>query len=286
MVDEHTDTALIEEDEIDLYDIFLILKRRSRLILSIFLIAVLATGIISFIMTPVYRSSFLIKGPVIFYGNNRPAPVISPEESEKLIEKLNKAVEEKTIAHLSDLLKISANNAMKLISLDTNTPADRWKNFIEIVIEIKDPTLIVSIKDGIVGYLNRNEYYKERITLTRTNMIRRKQGMQAKITEIDEFKNILTEQIKSGEMNNLGFNPMVMERDVINLRQELNDIEDRIQLLRGFEVVVEPFISAKPVKPKKILNMAVAGIISLFIGILLAFFMERLEKSRNCLNQK
>jgi LPS O-antigen subunit length determinant protein (WzzB/FepE family) len=285
MLEKYTDSTNVEDDEIDLYDIFLVLKKRSRFILSVFLITVLAAGIVSFIMTPVYNSSFIIKGPVIFFANNRTAPLISTEEQGKLIDELNNAVKEGMIAHIADLLKISADNAMKIRLLYTKIPKDSWKNYIEIVMEIEDPTIIVSIKDGINGYLNRNEYVSERQNLTRSNLIRRKKEIQKKINEIDEFKNILTAQIKQGKRENLGFNPMVMERDVINLRQELNDIEDKIQLVKGFEIMVEPFIPEKPAKPRKILNIAAAGIISLFFGVLLVFFMEWKEKSRKRVNK-
>jgi len=78
---------------------------------------------------------------------------------------------------------------------------------------------------------------------------------------------------------------MIMARDVINLRQELNGIKDRIQLLRGFEVVIEPYIPEAPAKPNKILNVATAGTISLYFGALLAFFMEWLEQGRKQVNK-
>ena len=280
MANENNGTVPIEDDEITLHELLLILKKKSLIISSIFLITVFAAAIISFIITPVYRSSIVIKGPVTSYNITPQASVISTDESGKLINVLINAVEEKNTAELSSLLKISDNNAKQIVSFDTILPTDPLKNFIEIIIEVEDPSLIATIKDGIIRYLNENKYVNERITLIKTNLNRRKQEMHDKINEIVKFKNILTKQIKSGKVNNLGFNPMLMERDIINLRQELNDIEDKIHLLRGFEVVVEPFIPKNPAKPKKIQNMAVAGIISLFFGVLVAFFMEWLEKNK------
>ncbi len=43
------------EREVDLYELFLIIKRKWKLILSIFLVSVLLTGIISFLSPPLYR---------------------------------------------------------------------------------------------------------------------------------------------------------------------------------------------------------------------------------------
>ena len=46
----------IEEDEIDLYELWLTLKKRKKVILGLFFVATILTAIISFIMTPIYKS--------------------------------------------------------------------------------------------------------------------------------------------------------------------------------------------------------------------------------------
>ncbi|WP_457640405.1 GumC family protein [Persephonella sp.] len=45
-----------EEDEIDLYELWLTIKKRKKLIIGLFLFITISTAIISFILTPVYRS--------------------------------------------------------------------------------------------------------------------------------------------------------------------------------------------------------------------------------------
>jgi uncharacterized protein involved in exopolysaccharide biosynthesis len=58
-------------------------------------------------------------------------------------------------------------------------------------------------------------------------------------------------------------------------------IEQTLKRLKGVEMVENPYISKNPVKPKIKMNVAIASITSLFIGVFLAFFMEYVERMRN-----
>jgi len=51
--------------------------------------------------------------------------------------------------------------------------------------------------------------------------------------------------------------------------------------VEGLRIIQEPYVSSKPVKPKKRQNIAIAGFSSLFLGIFSAFFIEFLKKQRN-----
>ncbi len=46
-----------DDDEIDLYELWLTIKKRKKVIIGLFLFSVIATAIISFIMTPIYRTT-------------------------------------------------------------------------------------------------------------------------------------------------------------------------------------------------------------------------------------
>jgi succinoglycan biosynthesis transport protein ExoP len=48
----------------------------------------------------------------------------------------------------------------------------------------------------------------------------------------------------------------------------------------SFTVVAPAFPPEKPVQPRKMLNMAVAGVLGLMIGVFLAFFLHYWETSK------
>ena len=81
-----------------------------------------------------------------------------------------------------------------------------------------------------------------------------------------------------------------LEKEISNLESTLKTLEDsylELQMVSvlnseeaSFTVVSPAFPPEKPVQPKKILNMAIAGVLGLMIGIFLAFFLHYWETSR------
>ena len=57
-------------------------------------------------------------------------------------------------------------------------------------------------------------------------------------------------------------------------------VEQTLKRLKGIEMITQPNISSKPVKPKKRQNVMIAGVVGLLASIMLAFFMEFLEKNK------
>ncbi|MFX0196257.1 MAG: GNVR domain-containing protein, partial [Candidatus Hodarchaeota archaeon] len=50
--------------------------------------------------------------------------------------------------------------------------------------------------------------------------------------------------------------------------------KERKNFAKPIEIIQEPTVSYKPVKPKKLLNTAIAGILGLFISVFASFFVE------------
>ncbi len=277
------------EEEIDLYELCLILRRRFKLIAGVFIIAVLVTAVISFLLPPVYRGSFIIRVPMISAsqtssifngGPNTRIPLINPNEAVNLIENLDRLRKEDQIRKLSDALGISDEKIGALVELTANVPRD-VKDSIEVVIDVGSPVLINDFKDGILGFLNENQYAKKRISLRKASLLSLREEIKNNISEVEAVKKLVSNQIKENESKELGFNPIDMDKEVIIFKQMLRNVENDIKLLKGFEIVIEPVISDKPVRPKKVLNVAIAGTLSLFLGVFLAFLLEWLNRNRS-----
>ena len=81
-----------------------------------------------------------------------------------------------------------------------------------------------------------------------------------------------------------------LEREISNLESTLKTLEDsylELQMVSAldpeeasFTVVAPAFPPEKPVQPRKMLNMAVAGVLGLMIGVFLAFFLHYWETSK------
>ena len=76
--------------------------------------------------------------------------------------------------------------------------------------------------------------------------------------------------------------------DIKNLKKEMEQEKSGLErlkttknLISNVRMVQKPEVSFNPVAPKKKLNIAIAGVLGLFLGILLAFFQEYWEGSQN-----
>ncbi len=276
------------EEEVDLYELCLILKKRFKLIAGVFITAVFVTVVISFLLPPVYRGSFIIRVPMIPETQTRNifneelnarVPLIKPKEAVSMIENLDKLRKEEQTRKLSDTLGLSDEKVGALVELTANAPRD-VKDYIEVVIDVGSPVLINDFKDAILGFLNENQYANKRISLRRASLLSLREELENNISEVEAVKNLVNNQIKRNQTKELGFNPIDMDKDVMIFKQMLMDVENEIKLLKGFEIVVEPVVTDKPVRPKKVLNVAIAGIVSLFLGVFLAFLLEWLHRNR------
>jgi hypothetical protein len=136
-----------------------------------------------------------------------------------------------------------------------------------------------------VQYLNQNQYLNERITLLKENNIHLKEEIESKIQGMEAFKNVILTKVKDGRNIYLGFNPLQLDEEIINLKQKVIELENLIKLLKGVEVTVEPDVPFKPIKPQTLKNVAIAGLLSLLGGIFLALFIEWFEKQKLRVNE-
>lgn len=257
------------DDEIDLYDLILVLKRRYRIVLGLFLVAVLASGAASFLQPPVYESSLIVRTPLIF-----------PAETEKLIKGLNGLLEEDNYTEFSKTLGIPEEAARGMVSLKAKSPHRQDEDYVEISLEVKDTGIIHTLNQGILHYLNETPYLKERLAIKRENLEHLKKEILDKIDKIEKLSAAVVDHIEKGRIKDIGFNPIGLDKGIIALRQQLKDLDDKLELLRGYEVAVEPIVSQKPVRPRKALNVAAAAAGSLFFGVFLALFVDWWERKR------
>ena len=92
---------------------------------------------------------------------------------------------------------------------------------------------------------------------------------------LDTYRKLLT----GGKLTPVGFNPVELNKRISDIKLEKLAVEQAIQRLKGgIEIANQLYIMDKPVKPRIKMNVALSGIVSLFLGIFLSFFLEYVEK--------
>jgi len=78
----------------------------------------------------------------------------------------------------------------------------------------------------------------------------------------------------------LGVQINSLNTNIESLNAQINALKASLDEIKPTQVIKSPTVSEKPVKPNKKLNIAIAGILGLFVGVFLAFSQEWWEKSK------
>ena len=71
-----------------------------------------------------------------------------------------------------------------------------------------------------------------------------------------------------------------LKTNIESLNAQINSLRASLDEIKPTQVVKSPTVSASPIKPRPLLNIVIAAILGLFIGVFLAFFQEWWEKSK------
>ena len=71
-----------------------------------------------------------------------------------------------------------------------------------------------------------------------------------------------------------------IKTSIESLNAQINALKASLDEIKPTQVIKSPTVSEKPVKPNKKLNIIIAGILGLFVGVFLAFSQEWWEKSK------
>ncbi len=254
------------EDEIDLYELWLKLKKRWRVILFTTL-SFLFLALLYIILTPkVYESSFVVKIPTA-----EDKPILSPRETTKYIRYLEELIKARKYDKLSKALNMKeVENILSIKGREIRGVKDS----LEISVEVRDPELIPPLAKAILRYLNDNEFIKSHLRRKREALTFRKRALEEELRSLQSLqKSLLKESPDAEKISELA-------KLIADIKQEIIDTEIALRSLRGFTLSVEPFVPDTPSKPKSLLVLVVAGVSGLFMGIFVALFLEWLEEAR------
>ncbi len=261
------------EEEIDLREIINLLLKRRYLIISVTLMVVLIAGIISCaILSPVYKSSATFKIAMIdskhlFDIND----IENRMKSDNILQKVKEELKfSGNYANLSSFIKIENldSSGYVRVSAEHSSP-ERAMNIVLLVInkfiEMSKPN------------------YQSKILLLEDEKKSVEMQMELEKKNMEEVEKLRIDILKSDDLSltekqiqiNLLLNYSIQIRDSYNeLAQKYYILENQILNSNDFEIIKYPSLPQSPIKPNKKLNLAISGVLGLFLGVFIAFFTE------------
>ncbi len=251
------------EDEINLYDYWKVIVKRKRLIIGLFLFSVVCAAVISLLMPKIYRGEIVLRLTSKEFSSKE----FSSKELIDIVGKLDgkriKAILPKTYQLVSDI---------KLNTIKDST--DKFR----VIVEAKSTEDIPAVVSEFVEYTNNNPIIKRYVEETKERLLKQSEELSLNIKVSRELAKSYETLLKNGKLIPVGFNPIDLYKGISNLEIEKISVQQAIKNLKGIEIVDQLHVLKHPVKPNIKMNIALAGVISLFVGVFLAFFMEYIEK--------
>lgn len=262
------------DDEIELRDLIRPLWRRRWLITGIFVLAVFVAGIWSYMMAPVYQVHALIslgKFNSSIYTSTGPARevIVSDDFIREVAEELNLGIPNEQFRAFKDSIKVEAVSDANMLKISIET-TDRAEG------------------KAVLEQIFRAFYDKSYPEFEREEKLLRKQlaTLQAALEDVEG--RIATtaaslERIESGRLDTIerdfrrsqllesaqGF-----EEQRLALLDRALDLQKELNGLQTAKVIRSPREPITPVKPNKKMNVALAGVLGLMVGVFLAFGLE------------
>ncbi|MBA7465425.1 hypothetical protein ES707_00587 [subsurface metagenome] len=265
----------MEEKEVDLRDYLRMIKKRWKIILIIFLVFTITSGVVSFLLPKTYESIAMVRiGRLRDNLLEEPATIIEIFKTKVMLEKVAEEIDTPHIHEKAEELaaKIKIKEKPGLLEIkgrwETPEEAMRLVNGVTVVLLQRHEHIFEQGKLILEEYLASG---KERLV----KMEKEIDMLQKKIEELGATDSDAKAMVTRGYMESLE-----RSRD----RYELLQVELREKKMKesyetvSTELVISPTIPEKPIGPKKKQNVLIAGILSLFIGFVCAAVVEYFEK--------
>ncbi|BAT72085.1 lipopolysaccharide biosynthesis protein [Thermosulfidibacter takaii ABI70S6] len=262
------------EDEIDLYELWLILKKRKFVVFCVTLLFVFIAGLYVWFAPNVYRADTIVSSPY----SVRNGVIFSLDSTNNLVGYLSKQFEHKAYEKLSRELDLPVKLLVSVKGLETVKKRKGSDRYFVLRFDAIDKSVLASLSDAVIKYLNNNEYLKQIIDQEKALLEEEIRDLSLRVKNLEASVDFIKKEIMSGK--EVGFNPLEIDRTVIDLKRRLKTLQYQLETgISGYRKIAF-MVYDKPVKPKRTLIITVALVSGLFLGIFLAFFLEWLENAR------
>jgi uncharacterized protein involved in exopolysaccharide biosynthesis len=266
----------VDFEEIDLREyIGIILKRRS-LIIGLLILAMLVGVILNLLIEPVYQSETIVK---LSNSSGKYSNMNYAKQKIKNVNYIKEITKELNLSYNLDKLNKLRENNLEVDKLEDDVLAISFKS--------NDPQKAKQILSGIIDFFKQESLRNfERLKEEKLDYLEAINEEISKLEEDLKESNKAVTELKNLEMsvgdkaiisNNLNDRWSNMQEIKISLINKKQEIIAQINDMEGLEVINAPIVSKNPIRPNKLLNLAISILLGLLIGTFMAFFLEFLE---------
>jgi len=266
-------------NEVDLRDYIEVILKRKKIISTIFLICVITTTVISFLMPQVYEATTIIEIGSILMPVSTLTPVstsIPLISKDKTIQKLKT---DKMLKPVIQTLNLNIDGC----ALENSIKIEDIKNtnFLKLRIQNLDPQLAVIISNTIADYFIQqvNKIYEEKFSLVKEEINKLEKRSKTIEEEIEKLSKVISSQVSSSDF-------LILQNALSNYETIFFKLSEKIYSLKQVLIdstkfeVFKPATTAQKIKPNKKLNIATSMILGLMLGVFVAFSQEYWEKNK------
>ncbi len=278
-------TVQLQENTIDLSELFQTLKRRKKMILLITLLVTLLAAVYAWTAKPVYEVKAMIEVGKLEAGTKDEKSLDNVADIKQKLEYIY-GVKSKKKKHYPKVKSIGLNKQAKgvfTVTVEGHSNEEAIALVEKIIQKIEK-----EYQEKIDTYVNSK---KELIALTREDIETAKQNLEKIEKTLDNYSqkimNITAEDAALAGIYTIQISQnqktiQSLQARISTLKANVYDKELSITPLRikQTHIVGEVEVLDKPVKPKKVLIVIVAFITGLMLSIFLVFFLEFLKGVR------
>ena len=242
-----------QDDEINLYDYWKVLVKRKKILIGIFLVPLVIVTIVSLSLPRYYRGESEMTNPLI------PAPNI-----DRLIENIDD----------TQKVKIFTNNSGAIKSVSASLPK-KSTDKVNIIIDAETADIIPQAFQDLHNYIsNLPEIQKEIAIMHEETDLKIKKLVEAKKANLI-FLDHITDMMKKRKMAFI--NPADLIKKDADLSLEIMNLQN-VKVTAG--ILGIPSITKQPSNSRIKQIIMITGLLSLFAGIFVVFFLEYIDRMK------
>ena len=275
------DERYYDEYEIDLREYIFLLWKNKWFIIGLFFIAILGTLLVSqFYLSPVYQTEAIIQLSNIDNLYSDSDSVRQILKSNRLVNPImDKYDQEYSDAQLNSYIE----NNIKVSEINSGQ--------IRLSVKNGNPNLTLNIINDIIDVFSgqAEESYKKYISRKEKNI----KNLKNQIEKID--KRILSANQGIDKLKDSNFEPAeksILINEQVKLlellynqkseyQEKVRELENEVSGFYSLEILNEPYLPQNPISPNTKLNVAIAGVLAIMLGVFIVFFKEFLKVDGN-----